>query len=241
MLPPDFLSVESDNMPITSRPDAVIFDLDGTLADTFAYMLECFAAAMEPDLGRRISREDMLAQFQLGFTEPVIINTLSGFDNPAAAERYFAGYAAGHDRVQLFPGVADALAVCHAADVKLGVMTGKSRITAELTLKQLGVRDYFSVVVSGDEATRPKPDPMGLRIALTALDIVPEHAIFVGDTRADVRAARAAGMGSILAAWNDPADAAEVAALYPPDAVFASGDELAEWLRDLLGIAEPSA
>jgi pyrophosphatase PpaX len=228
-------------MSITSRPDAVIFDLDGTLANTFSYMLECFASALEPDLGRNISREEMLAQFQLGFTEPVIINELSGFDNPAAAERYFAGYAAAHDRVQLFPGVADALAACHAAGVKLGVMTGKSRLTAELTLRQLEVRDYFGVVVSGDEATRPKPDPMGLRLALSALAVAPEHAIFVGDTRADVRAARAAGTGAVLCAWNNPDDAAEVAALYPPDAIFASGDDLAEWLRKLLDVAELSA
>jgi hypothetical protein len=56
-----------------------------------------------------------------------------------------------------------------------------------------------------------------------------------------VRAARAAGTGAVLCAWNNPDDAVEVAALYPPDVVFSSGIELAKWLRDLLDVAEVSA
>jgi pyrophosphatase PpaX len=225
-----------------TRPAAIVFDLDGTLADTFDHMVECFVVALEPRLGRRLSAAEIIAQFGPGSgTERIIIDYFAGGDDPESLERYYACYAADHNRVQLFPGIADALTICHDAGIPLGLMTGKGRATTEITLAKLGIRERFAVIVTGDEATRPKPDPMGPLLTLAGLRVAPASAIFVGDTRSDALGSRAAGMRAILAAWNNPADATYVAATYHPDAVFHTGVAFAAWLRELLGATEDTA
>lgn len=222
-------------MPEHRRLAAVIFDLDGTLVDTISYMAEGMALALAPRLGRRVTHAEFLAQIGPGAgTEQQIMRTLGGVDDPAAYAQFLGWYAREHAQVRLFPGVADAIAVCQQAGVPLGIMTGKGRATAEITLRAVGLIDAFAVIVTGDEATRPKPDPLGLTLALAALDVDPALTVFCGDTRADVLAGQAAGTQTGLCAWHHPADAAEVVARFHPDQVFTTGAELAAWLRDAL-------
>lgn len=222
-------------MPEKRRLAAVIFDLDGTLVDTIAFMADGMALALEARLGRRITLDEFLAQIGPGAgTEQHILRTLGGGDDPAAYAQFLDWYAREHVRVQLFPGMAAAIRLCQQAGVPLGIMTGKGRATAEITLREVGLLEAFAVIVTGDEATRPKPDPLGLHIALAALAVDPRATLFCGDTRADVLAGQAAGTLTGLCAWHHPTDAAEVAARFHPDQVFATGDDLVAWLHGAL-------
>lgn len=223
-------------MATRQRPAAVIFDLDGTLADTFDHMVAAFGDALEPLLGRRPTRGEVIATFGPGAgTEPAILGDFLGRTDAAATERYYAAYEGGHGRVALFPGVGAALEALAAAGVPLGVMTGKSRRSALITLRALGVVDRFSAIITGDEATRAKPDPMGPLLAAQALGVNPARCVYVGDSRADIGAGRAAGMTTALVGWNQPSDAAEVRDLFHPDIFCRTGDEFVAWARSVVG------
>ena len=64
-------------------------------------------------------------------------------------------------------------------------------------LEQIGLRDHFDLVVCGDTAAAPKPDPAPVHYCLEALRVAPERALFVGDSETDVNAARAAGVAVV--------------------------------------------
>jgi pyrophosphatase PpaX len=225
----------STSMIEIARPVAIIFDLDGTLVDTFAHMADSFAIALADELGRQLTLEEFYSQIGPGAgTEPQILNHFAGREAPELFEKYCAYHDSHPEKMPLFPGVAPMLHMCRAAGVKLGIMTGKSRITTLTTLAHGGILDVFDAIISGDEAVRPKPDPMGLELALSALKVKSDHTIYVGDSLADVLAGKAASMATILAGWNRPADAAKTAEQTCPDAFFYSVDDLSIWLSDLL-------
>lgn len=225
--------------PTPARVAAVIFDLDGTLADTFDYMVSCFAPTLEPLLHQRLTRAEIVPLFGPGAgTEYQILDQLAGKHVPELYPHYQQLYDANLGSMTLFPGIAEAIAVCREVKIKLGLMTGKGRPSAIATLTHFGLIDAFDVIITGDEATRPKPDPMGVQLALDALQVPARAAIFIGDSRADVLAGQAAGTRTVLGAWHNPTDAAEVAALYHPDVVLPTGHALAAWLRATL--APPS-
>src|SRR5581483_1929023 len=105
---------------------ALVFDLDGTLADTFAHLADCFAVALEPRLGRRLSPAEVYATFGPGAgTERAILAQLGGARDEAVAEAFYQHYAARHAHsARLFPGVPEALALARARGLRLGVLTG---------------------------------------------------------------------------------------------------------------------
>jgi len=220
------------------RPELIIFDLDGTLADTFNHMAESLAYALEPVLGRRIPAEEVFSHFGPGAgTEQIIIHKYVGAEGSAVYERYSDYYNQHHEQMPLFPGIEECIAICRASTAQLALMTGKGRRTAEMTLQHRGIIDAFDVIVTGDEATCPKPDPMGVNMILAELQIAPTATMFIGDTRSDVLAGKNAGTYIGLVTWNNPIDAAQVAELYHPDIVFQTGFEMADWLRTILGVS----
>jgi phosphoglycolate phosphatase-like HAD superfamily hydrolase len=82
------------------------------------------------------------------------------------------------------------------------MLTGKGRRSTLITLDALGVTPLLDVVVTGDEAPAPKPDPRGLLLALHQLRVPPARAVYVGDSLADGGAARAAGCRFAAALWD---------------------------------------
>ncbi len=223
-------------------PRAAIFDLDGTLADTFAHLADCFATALAPRLGRRLVPAEVYATFGPGAgTEVAILAAFAGGPHPDVVERFFECYELEHaQRVRLFPGIAELLCIARERGVRLGVLTGKGRRATEITLRALGVLHLLDVVVSGEEAPRPKPDPRGLLLALSRLDATPAEAIFVGDSTADVGAGRAAGVATVLARWNGESPELRAAAGLCPDHVADHVSELYPLLGLTLASGRPS-
>ena len=118
-----------------------------------------------------------------------------------------------------------------AAGVRLGVIAGKSRQTAIITLEELGVLDAFPVLYGGDDVDRPKPDPPALVLALAALHRrADEPAVMVGDSAMDIAAGKAAGLRTIAVRWGSP-DVEEVDALGPDYGVSAAAE-----LGEALGV-----
>jgi 2-phosphoglycolate phosphatase len=196
------------------KEKAVIFDLDGTLADTFELIFSSWNAAVGPVVGRWFSDAEVIARF--GPTEVEMIRReIPPEYHEAAIRRFRQRYEQDHDQLAcVFAGVREMLAALASARVPIGVMTGKGRDTADITLAKLGWTNLFSSVVTGDEITRAKPDPQGLLLVAQQLGIEPASCLYVGDAPADIRAGKAAGMKTVWAAWH-PVYADEIAKLAP--------------------------
>jgi pyrophosphatase PpaX len=196
------------------RAEAVVFDLDGTLADTFALVIASWNAAVREALGRVYSDEEVIARF--GPTEMQMLRREVPAEMfPACAAQFLEHYEREHARVaRVFEGVPELLERLRADDMPMGIMTGKGRDTADITLAALGWTELFAAVVTGDECGRPKPLPDGPLMVARQLGVQPKACAFVGDSPADMRAGKAAGMKTIYAAWH-PVYADEVRKIGP--------------------------
>jgi pyrophosphatase PpaX len=211
------------------RYATAIFDLDGTIADTLPLIYEAFDAAIRPELGRRLSDSEIRAKF--GPPDNYILRDMFPADAGAAAiARYVETYDREHDRlVTSFHGIDEVARRAAAAGMKLGVVTGKSRNTALLTLDRIGLLPSFGAVYAGDDVARQKPDPEAVIKILKDLGHDSNTpGAFIGDSAADVHAGRASGLTTIAVTWGSP-DHDELFAA-KPDVIVHSGDELLDAL-----------
>ena len=115
--------------------------------------------------------------------------------------------------IDLFPGVRQVLEELRARGLKMGIVTQKGwgfeveglRVGASHELRELGIDGFFSTGVGFESVTNHKPHPEGVLLALERLGAEPGQCVVVGDTPADIGAARAAGCWSCLATWGIPA------------------------------------
>ena len=206
-------------------PAAVLFDLDGTLIDTWRLYLECYRRALEPHLGytptdteiarRRPSSERRFLTDWLG--------EVNGLASHAEMRRLYAERFADLWEGQ-YPGVMEMLDALRTAGLRLGIVTGKGREAWEVTRMYSDV-GAWDVVITDDDVHAAKPDPGGLLAAAQALGIAPEQAVYIGDSTADMKAGRNAGMriGAALWAKTAPGEAEDfVRKIEPmrPDWIF---------------------
>jgi HAD superfamily hydrolase (TIGR01509 family) len=185
------------------RVRAIIFDLDGTLADTFPLIVAAWNAAVTPHTGVTYSDADVIARF--GIPDPQMIRReLAGEPGERADEVYHACYQRRHrEFVKPFAGVAEMLEALRRRKVPLGLMTGKGRRSARITLECLGWSQAFAAVVTGEDVARQKPDADGPLAAAQKLGVPARECAFVGDSPADIGAGKNAGMVSVAAGWHE--------------------------------------
>jgi phosphoglycolate phosphatase len=192
--------------------EAVLFDLDGTLADT------------APDLGEALNQQRSihgllpLAQETIRLYASHGARGLLGLgfgltpedaDFAAMREEYLALYTADLCRLtRLFPGMAELLAELERRGMPWGVVTNKPARFTEPLMQQLGLVGRAACIVSGDTCANPKPHPEPLLHASRAIGVAPAACTYVGDAERDIQAALAAGMHALVAAYGylDPDD-----------------------------------
>ena len=184
------------------RADALIFDLDGTLADTFDLIVGAWNASVGKHVGRVFDDAEVISRFGIP-DDQMIRRELPGPAADEALERYHDHYARQHrDVVKPFEGIHELLSELHRRQVPLGVMTGKGRRSARVTLDALGWSDTFAAVITGDDVTHQKPHPDGPLAAASILNVEPARCAFIGDAPVDIGAGKAAGMITVAAAWH---------------------------------------
>jgi len=184
--------------------DAVLFDLDGTLIATKALYLEAYRTAVEPYVRAGMTHDDILAlrpTSELAFLRAVVAE--SDFD--ACLEDFYRAYHELHEGMfeGVYPGIPEVLDSLRAAHVPMGIVTGKSRRSWDVTSAIVSLGP-FDVLVFDDDVRAPKPDPHGLELALDLLAVPPDRAVYVGDTLSDLKAARAAGLHPVTVLWARP-------------------------------------
>jgi pyrophosphatase PpaX len=185
-------------------PDAVLFDVDGTLVGTKSLYLEAYRCAVEPYVRKGLTHRDIMAlkpTSELAFIRAVV----SESDFSACLDDFYRAYRELHEGMfeGVFPGVVELLDAVRSAGLPLGIVTGKSRRSWDVT-SAVAALGLFDVLVFDDDVRAPKPDPHGLELALTRLGVTPERAVYVGDTMTDLRAARSAGLRGITVVWSRP-------------------------------------
>ncbi len=207
--------------------DAILFDLDGTLVDSVGLILDTYrhtmrAYAADPLPGddvwlARIGEPlvDVLAPYAAQFGVPI--------DTIVAT--YREHYVLHHDdRTRVFDGVFDVLEGLAARGVRLGLVSGKSRVGIERTVSFTGLDRFFRVRIGADDCPTGKPDPGPLHLAAARLGADPARTAYVGDAPVDVRAAKAAGMWAVAVRWGP----------FPPEVIDPLGpDEVVEAVADL--------
>jgi phosphoglycolate phosphatase len=217
-------------------PEAVLFDLDGTLADTFVDLKRALDAALtarglpagEHAAVRQRVSEGARAMTRAALAQracegPLLESVCEDF-----LHRYHQDVARG---TRLFDGMEQVLMRLEARGVAMGVVTNKAARLTEPLIDALGLRARLRAVVSGDSAARPKPYPDPLLMALDMLGARAGRALFVGDARNDVLAARAAGVTVVAARYGYLAPG-EDPAQWSADGVVDTPLGLLAWLGD---------
>lgn len=198
----------------------VIFDLDGTLADTSGDLIRaanaCFrdlglGDLLDPARDAGTALRGGRAMLTLGFSR------VTGFGEADIAAQYPRLLAAYRDDIcrdtRLYPGAMEAVAALAAAGHPVGICTNKPEALARLLLDRLGVRDAFASLIGADTLPVRKPDPAPFREAVRRAGGTMPHACLIGDSDTDARTAAAAGVPAILVTFGPSGE--DMAALAP--------------------------
>lgn len=185
---------------------AILFDLDGTLADT------------APDLAaaiNRVRRDHGLSALPLLQLRPYVSSGARGMIRAAfglspqdegyeALSKAFLSYYAGAlcEHTRLFDGMAEVLERLERADLAWGIVTNKQSRFTDPLITTLDLHRRACCVISGDTAARPKPAPDPLLLACERAGVAPHQCLYVGDDERDVIAGKAAGMRTVAVRYG---------------------------------------
>ena len=211
----------------------VLFDLDGTLADT------------APDLAAIVNRQREargLAPLPLEELRPLASHGARGLigralgiappseEHEALKNQFYLWYDdALCVHTQLFPGMAATLGALEQREILWGIVTNKIRRFTDPLVQALGLNKRAACVVSGDTTAHAKPHPEPLHYAVRACNVGEAAAIYVGDDRRDVEAGRAAGMRTVVASYGYLGNGAD-ASTWRADHSIEAPQDLVPWI-----------
>ena len=209
-------------------PQAVLFDLDGTLLDSAPDML-AVANRMRADRGLPpMPMAPLRAQVSKG--SRAMLGAAFPDVDPARRDGWVQEFLDLYE-AELglhgapFDGVEAMLAALEAAGSPWGIVTNKPEYLARKLMPLLGWQTRCAVLIGGDTLSVRKPDPLPLTTAAHRIGVEPAHCIYVGDDERDIIAARAAGMPSVVALWGYRLDHDDPLA-WQGDAMIESPSEL---------------
>ena len=191
-------------------PRLVMFDLDGTLVDSVPDLATA-VDRMLVELGREPVGVERVRQWVGNGARVLVRRALAGgLDHSAVGEaeteealaRFLDIYADCHELITLYPGVHELLEALSTAAVELAVVTNKPERFVAPLLEQVGLGGYFRWIIGGDTLPQQKPDPAALLQVMRLAGVSQEQSLFIGDSRTDVLAARAAGVPCVAVSYG---------------------------------------
>ena len=207
---------------------AVIFDIDGTLANTIPLCIEAFRQAVEPLVHRHLSDDEIVATF--GPDEEGSIKALAPDDYKQGTIDFLQCYKALHNDICSVPfdGITDLLSTLKSKGVRLAIATGKGKESSDVSLQRFELTGFFDMIENGSPEGSRKAEAIG-NILHSFGDIKKEEVIYVGDSPDDIRDSRKAGIPVVAAAWAETAKKDELNELHP-DELFTTVQDFATWL-----------
>ncbi|MGB8956382.1 MAG: pyrophosphatase PpaX [Tumebacillaceae bacterium] len=178
-----------------------LFDLDGTILDTNELILSSFEHALNIHAPGQYAREDILPHMGRALVDQM------EFFAPGRGSEVIPTYRKfnieKHDELVVeFPHSQAVLRQLKEAGVKIGIVTSKIRLTAEMGLKLTGMHDLVDAIITIEDVEKHKPDPEPVQRALALLGGTPSQAIMVGDSPYDIQAGQAAGTATVGVKWS---------------------------------------
>jgi len=186
--------------------DLLIFDLDGTLADTAPDIERCLNLAMEEFSLPPVPHERVLRAIGPGgkaFYEAILPDQSLRPMADQVVARYRAHYVRGNTVLtRPFAGVPEMLDALRRRGVRMAVASNKPQAQTKQIIVALGLSPYFAEVVGPESVEHPKPAPDMLRLVMDRCGVEPARAAMVGDTENDMGAGRSAGATTVFVAWG---------------------------------------
>jgi beta-phosphoglucomutase family hydrolase len=183
---------------------AVIWDMDGTIADT----AELHIKAWQTVFGRRgiaFSRDDFKKSF--GLRNDTVIRGAMGAQTTqediaiiSQEKNELFRESLRQEGVRPMPGAIELLSALHKQNTPMAVASSAPRLNVDIFIKMLGIEPFFKTIVSGEEVERGKPDPQSFLLAAEKLKTAPRRCVVIEDAVGGIEAARAAGMRSVAIA-----------------------------------------
>ncbi|WP_394205304.1 HAD family hydrolase [Shewanella waksmanii] len=193
------------NVPEHSKVSAVLFDLDGTLADTADDLVAALNLALA-DFGydqvslakmRHVASDGSLAMVKAA------ANGLDDEKLEALRQSLLSHYASvnGH-QARLFAGIDSLLTQLTERGIAFGLVTNKPARYTRPYMDQIGLTEKMSCIISGDSTAFSKPHPQPMLLAAQQTNVAPEHILYLGDARRDLEAAQNTNMLGGVAGWG---------------------------------------
>jgi phosphoglycolate phosphatase-like HAD superfamily hydrolase len=210
---------------------AIIFDLDGTIADTLPLCILAFRNSVEPLINHSISDEEIIATF--GPSEEGTIIALAPQHYERGVADYLYQYEILHNMCpQPFEGIKELLAFLQNKSVHVAMVTGKGKYSTDISLKYFDIKNFFEIIETGSPL-----GPIKAKGIQTILDQWPEiskdEVVYVGDSAGDIEAARKTGIPIIAASRASTADSSKLKQLQP-DELFYTITDFSNWVYSKL-------
>jgi phosphoglycolate phosphatase len=215
---------------MTRRYDLIVFDWDGTLANSTQMIVDCMRAA-SAEAGLQVPEpKDASHIIGLGLAEAIhaLFGDLSPSQYQLLVARYRYHYYARDEDTPLFEGVMDSMRYLSEAGYMLAVATGKGRNGLNKSLAKTGLVDFMHATRCVDECFS-KPHPQMLHELMDELIASPERTLMIGDTSYDLQMASNAGVDSLAVTYG--AHPKSELKKHVPLACFDHFSELDSWLR----------
>lgn len=181
----------------------MLYDFDGTLADTTELVMECYRRTMELHLGEVPPAEEWLRGFGTPLEVQISRFARSGAERLEMVETYRCVQEELAERfVQPFGGALETLDALLERGIALAIVTSRHRESTLRGIDLCGLTDRFREIVTPEDVSSPKPHPEPVLKALERLEVTAEEALFVGDSPHDMASGRSAGTATAAALWG---------------------------------------
>lgn len=182
---------------------AILFDLDGTLIDSNTAILESFQRAFQK-VGLPYPGNVEVASYFGKSLEAIIIEMKLPTNMQEEFRTTFQQAILNSKEIHVFEGIIELLTTLSDANIKMAVVTSKSREGALKAIETLSLSKYFEIITTADDTLRHKPDPTPLLHTCAHLGVKPsqEEAWYIGDTLHDMEAAIEGNLRAIGVTWG---------------------------------------
>ncbi len=210
------------------KRELFVFDLDGTLVDSFGHYFESLETVFN-EFGREKSARFSSEQYYPSLTEPLpkFLNDSLGDKQGVAAMKLLRDLSCQHAKlIRPFDGMLDVLDGLKSRGTKIAVWTNRDFPSASLILEHSGVKPYLDAFVSGSCVKEKKPNAEGMGKILTQMGLASDGVVMIGDHEHDVWAAKSSSVRAVRASWHTYWD---IAVCKEADHQFYKVKEFADW------------